>query len=576
MTRRSLSIRPLVRAAALGGAVLVAQGAIPAYPLDGGTSRIATVNGWKAFEVITAGDDPAGDGFNYAIPGAFDGAGARLVDPTRLRVLVNHETDDASISEVDLDRVSLRAAIDSMIAIGTTGAIQFVRSTRQAYGRVSTDGGATFTPTADASTTSFFLFCSGQTYSPHTFGPDRGFVDPLYIAGEELASGRLFALDSVARDLYQLSGTIGSAPGGIGGMSFDSWENAALVDTGETQHVALLLSPDGGSASVKLYIGLKGRDASGGPSNDLLARNGLAYGSWYYLAGELPATVGALNSGTFTTDDASALSSTKLEDIDTSPREPTQVVLGDQNSGLFVFDLDLVFSTTFQSAASSFTVTKIAPHAGGSGSFDSPDNVEWTDSTTLGTVAHPRGLLFVNEDSSNGEIWQMEPDGSGQVRIGNTTVGAESTGIFDLSEWVGYAAGSVLITNNQGNPSSLTVLISPVAETIAGAGRVSGLRLAKPTPSRLQLDWLPSCSLDDDDYAIYAGQLGAFTSHALERCTTGGLTTASLAMPNADQYYLVVPIDGVQEGSYGTDSHGVERSAGTAACHPRVIEAPCH
>jgi hypothetical protein len=547
----------------------------PLRAIDGATLRIETFNGWRAFEVITQGDDPSGDGISYAMPGTFDGGGARLVDPATLRVLVNHETGDASISEVDLDLASLQTAIGNMIDSGGTGGVSFVLSARQAYGRWSADGGSSFTSTSSNASTSFARFCSGQAYAHDTFGPGRGFVDPLYVTGEEVIDGRLFALDSVNRDLYQLSGTVGSAAGGIGGMSFDSWENAALIDTGETGHVALLLSPDGGSSSMKLYIGEKGRDADGSVSSGFLARNGLAYGSWYYLQGSLPANLGSTNDGTFGTTSAAALSSTKLEDIDTSPGDPTRAVLGDQDSGVFTFHFDLVFAGGFEPAASGFSVTKISNQGGGDGSLDAPDNVAWTAATTLGSISHPQGLIFVNEDSSSGEIWQMDPGGGNQVRIGSTTVGAESTGIFDLSERVGYAPGSILITNNQGSPSSMTVLIHPDAAALPGAGWVTGLLVSRPSPATLRLDWQPSCSADDDDYAVYSGDLGLFTSHVPESCGTGGVTGASLALPAGDRYYLVVPLDRTVEGSYGESSDGMERPTALAACGAQSIDPAC-
>jgi len=443
----------------------------PARALDGGTLRVTTYNGWNAFEVISQGDDVPGDGFSYSMPATFDGAGAWFPDTSTLRVQVNHENDDASISEVDLDLTSLETAIGSLISEGTTGGVSFVLSARQAYDRWSSNGGSSWTNTSSVSNTNFARFCSAQAYAADTFGQDRGFVDPIYITGEEVGGGRLFALDSVSRDLYQLSGTIGSAPGGIGGMSFDAWENAALLDTGETAHVALLLSPDGGSSSLKLYIGEKGRDANGSNSNSFLARNGLAYGSWYYLKGSLPGSVGATNGGTFDTSSTGALAATKMEDVDTSPGDPAQAVLGNQNYGVFTFDFDLVFSGGFDAGASSFTVTKISSTSGGSNSLDSPDNVDWTSATTLGGTSYPGGLIFVNEDNSTGEIWHLNPDGSNPVRIGETTVDAESTGIFDLSEFVGYAPGSILVVDNQGSPASMTLLINPDADsTAAGCG----------------------------------------------------------------------------------------------------------
>ena len=121
-------------------------------------------------------------------------------------------------------------------------------------------------------------------------------------------------------------------------MPSDSWENAALVDTGETDHVALLLSPDGGTSQMKIYIGEKGKDANGNVSNDFLARNGLAYGSYYYLNHTVPTGLSTSTDGTFDTTTAGALTASKFEDVDTSPGDPTQVLLGNQNFGTFTFD----------------------------------------------------------------------------------------------------------------------------------------------------------------------------------------------------------------------------------------------
>jgi hypothetical protein len=437
----------------------------PADGLDGGILRLDTFNGWTAFEVISEGDDPAGDGFAYSMPSTFDGTGAWRVDSSTLRVLVNHETGDAAISEVDLDLPALRTAISNTISSGGTGGVHFVDSARQAYDRWSADAGGSWTSTSSTSNTSFSRFCSGQAYAAHTFGTDRGFVDEVYVTGEEVGGGRLFALDSANRDLYQLSGTVGSASGGSGGMPFDSWENAALLDTGETGHVALLLSPDGGTQSLQLYIGEKGRDSGGRESGSFLARNGLAYGSWYYLDASYPG-LGNTNSGSFDTTASGALSSDKMEDVDASPGDPTRAVLADQTSGVFTLDFDLVFGAgfgPFDSGASSFTITKISNTSGGANSLNSPDNVDWTGASELGGIFHPDGLIFVNEDNSSGEIWQMEPDGSGPIRIASTTVGAESTGILDVSQMLGYLPGSIAITNNQGRPASMSVLINPDA-----------------------------------------------------------------------------------------------------------------
>ena len=435
--------------------------------LDGGTLRINAYNGWSAFEVISQNDNPTGDGFSWSMPSTFDGLGASLADASTLRLQVNHERTDASISEVRLDLASFQTAISNTINNGSPGGGSFVMSARQAYERWSDDGGATWTGTSDATNTHFYRFCSGQSYRPNTFGTDRGFVDEIYITGEEGSTDRLFALDVNSRDFYQLSGTAGSASGGLGGIPFDAYENAALLDTGETDHIALMLSPDGGSQRMQIYIGEKGKDADGNASNTFLARNGLAYGSYYYLNDSLP-TSGTSTNGFFDTTTAGALRSSKLEDIDTSPSDPTRAVLGDQNSGVFTFDFDLDFgSGYFDAANSSFSIALIQEHHPSAlNAIGDADNVDWTAPTVLGGTNYSEGLVFVNEDNSSGEIWVTTPDGSELTLVGDTNAtssATESSGILDISGLVGYLPGSIVLTSNQGGAASLSVLINPNA-----------------------------------------------------------------------------------------------------------------
>jgi hypothetical protein len=442
------------------------------YALDGGTLRMNPRNNWRAFEVISFGDNPAGDGLNWSMPNTFDGVGAWLPDASTMRLAINHEDTDATISEVNLNLSNFRTVISNMISNGSTGGISFVSSAQQAYGRWSNDGGLNWTPTVDRSNTSFYRFCSGQSYDPQTFGPGRGFVDPIYITGEEGSTNRLFAIDLVNRDFYRLSGVSGSASGGVGGMPFDAYENAALLDTGESNHIALLLSPDGGTQRMRLFIGEKNKDVTGAASNSFLARNGLAFGSYYFLNDALPAS-GTSTDGFFDTTTAGALASTKLEDVDTSPSDPTKVVLGDEDSGLFTFDFNLNFASgTFDAVNSGFSITKIQNHNNDiDGAFGDADNVDWTNATTLGGVSYPNGLIFVNEDSgtANGETWMMQPDGSGLVLIADNIgidSATESSGILDISNLVGYLPGSILLTTNQGTVGSMTVLINPNAAPV--------------------------------------------------------------------------------------------------------------
>jgi len=98
------------------------------------------------------------------------------------------------------------------------------------------------------------------------------------------------------------------------------------------------------------------------------------------------------------------------------------------------------------------------------------------------------------------------------------------------------------------------------------------LLLGKESSGNLTLDWDDSCVLDDDDYEIYEGALGAFTTHAPKVCTTMGNTFGSITPEPGDRYYLVVPHGGTTEGSYGRDSGDQPRPPSTAPCRPQAIE----
>ena len=90
----------------------------------------------------------------------------------------------------------------------------------------------------------------------------------------------------------------------------------------------------------------------------------------------------------------------------------------------------------------------------------------------------------------------------------------------------------------------------------------------------LTLSWGASCLGTDVDYAIYYGPIGNFTSLPWMFCSTEGATTKTFPMPGGSDYFLVVPVNGYFEGSYGTGRAGVERPerpAATSACLPQYI-----
>ena len=80
------------------------------------------------------------------------------------------------------------------------------------------------------------------------------------------------------------------------------------------------------------------------------------------------------------------------------------------------------------------------------------------------------------------------------------------------------------------------------------------LRLDKPGRGRegwVSLSWPESCSVGAEDYAIYEGEIGSWSSHVPASCSTGGSTAETIAMPAGSRYYLVVPLADSVEGGYG-------------------------
>ena len=83
--------------------------------------------------------------------------------------------------------------------------------------------------------------------------------------------------------------------------------------------------------------------------------------------------------------------------------------------------------------------------------------------------------------------------------------------------------------------------------------------------------WSPSCAAGDDDYEVYEGLIGDFTSHAALLCTTGGATSTTITPTAGSRYYLVVPTNGTREGSYGVNSGDVQRPQGAAVCQEQEV-----
>lgn len=431
--------------------------------------------GWTAMELWSQADDISGlTDAGYTAKFTFDGTGAYLSGPDALTLLVNHETSQAAISRVELNLTSFQQAIQSKIDSGVTpfpGSI--VTAIGYAYDTIydgTYDAVTNSAPVASGSAAvgaygnaNFYRFCSATSYYPQSFGAGRGFVDTLYLTGEETSdsTGRFYALDTATQTLWE-------APD-LGGAS---WENAALVDSGNTTHVALILQEDLGTAPgapIRLYIGEKNVDANSDGSIDFLERNGLRGGSTYYWTPTDASSTtdlvdgGGTVTGEWAATSAGALLETKLEDIHTNPLNGSQVAFSDQTDGVYRMDLNLVFSGgSLDTANSGATITELIndnlPGGETSASWiDAPDNLTWSAD----------GLIYVQEDGGSLGVWQIDPNDPIASRLRIAVNNSEPSGIFDISSLVGYAPGSVFIASNlSGSVAQLDVLISPNAVAI--------------------------------------------------------------------------------------------------------------
>ena len=210
-----------------------------------------------------------------------------------------------------------------------------------------------------------------------------------------------------------------------------------------------------------MYVGQKNKGTDGqSDSTDFLARNGLAYGSWFYLRGSLPTNPGETVSGFFHSNSTDALTAEKFEDVDINPLNPTQVVLGEERTGVYVLTFSLNFSSgTFQSGESDSTYTLQMIVKDSDSPVDRADNVAWTAAN----------LIYVANEGPNGAIWEMDSNGNNQIQIAsslNNGTGYNPSGVIDISRFVGYEPSSILLSNTMSCGSSMSVIINPDAQLV--------------------------------------------------------------------------------------------------------------
>jgi len=447
----------------------------------------------------------AGD---YTPVGVPDGIGAFRLDASTVRVLVNHELHSAApydvsdgaggvvsltgarISYFDLD-IDTLAIVDAGVAI---------RAIHDRDGALVTGAGQLEIPGG------LSQLCSAVLVEPSAYGAGRGLADRIYFTGEEVSppahphGGSVWALDAATGDLWAMPA-----------FGRGRWENVAPIDTGDTAHVAFLLTDDSPGAALYLYVGTK---HAGG---DFLDRNGLKDGQlhvWTSDLGDLspsdfpsgsragsfvPVAVrdaghaghpgydnaGYLDPATLAAaaDALGAFSFRRPEDIASNPSSANQAVFAtsgipssSDNAGtIYVVSLD------FADIGNTAGHIRIAYNA----NFDAarqirnPDNLDWS----------PDGSVYVQEDPSfsslfgpgavnphEASVLRIDPVTGGIVRVAEIDRSAaglfgatdgdpgrsgawESSGIIDVSSLFGRPAGTLFLAGIQAH----TIVDGPIA-----------------------------------------------------------------------------------------------------------------
>ena len=151
----------------------------------------------------------------------------------------------------------------------------------------------------------------------------------------------------------------------------------------------------------------------------------------------------------------------------------------------------------------------------------------------------------------------------------NKLMGTHDMAVFDINGdgWkdlvVGRCSGTEVYTQiPSGPPAGAT----PDGTDVPGQQLVVGKSLLA---GHIALTWGESCLVDDDDYAVYEGQLNDIGGQSPATCSTGGAENHTLLPGPGNSYYLIVPNNGTAEGSYGQGTNGASRPRGPNACFPQ-------
>ena len=164
--------------------------------------------------------------------------------------------------------------------------------------------------------------------------------------------------------------------------------------------------------------------------------------------------------------------------------------------------------------------------------------------------------------------YDFRPDGAHEDVMSEGVGGGSTT---TTNSCPGFGIGNTACELADRNTDAFMPKLTLNSELPPG-GRINGLRASKNAAGDVRLNWNPSCSTTDIAYEVYEGVVGTWYGHVpVPGLCFVGATTVTFTPGAGDRYYLVVPTNGPFEGSYGTNSAGVERPASAAACVLQVL-----
>ncbi len=171
--------------------------------------------------------------------------------------------------------------------------------------------------------------------------------------------------------------------------------------------------------------------------------------------------------------------------------------------------------------------------------------------------------------------YESPPDSENFLNIDGTPWDFAAWAVFEPNpgeDCVGLGpSGSGGIADFSCSPKFAAMVINK-PDSAPGEVPASGTPLLVATnqldSTHLDFSWGVACGDNVSHYGIFEGVLGDFASHGSLLCGVTGTTASDLTPSEGNTYYLLVPYSSAdaEEGSYGTDSSGLERPRGANPC----------